>query len=553
MDQTLKLFLLAFVLFMICEIAYLIFHFYRKKKELGWIFNDEKQEHNVFSEDELSFIKKEAAKQNSFLIDDITWNDLDLDEVYQQLNSCLCTSGDIQLYQMLRHPANEEEIMKRRTCMRKLTERPEQMQQIKTQCYRIGGQCERPLLELYDRDQHRLKIKRPLYIGLLLFNLITIGMVCLYPNYFIVVCALFYIDTLICKTMREQREYSFLSANYLYQYVRAIKALQRSNLDSWIKSNYQIDELATALDQIHISWFPDFYEADGFLLMLGKQVLFMELLSFDRLYHSLYQYRTQVEEAICVIGELEALCSMQQVMQTSNVICEAVFHEQSTIISTGMVHPLLQNPVANDVILTKNVLISGSNASGKSTYLKMIALNAIVAQAFGIAFAKSYEAGFFEIYTSMALSDSIKQKESYFMAEIRSIKRIIDRCEKGLPVLCMIDEILRGTNTGERIAAASAVLMRLYKANALCLSATHDLELTSLLSKYYQNKHFSEELDQQTMNFSYRIQEGPSNSHNATALLHNLGYDESLLEAAMKLQTTYLTHKRWMWNEEVSS
>ena len=102
--------------------------------------------------------------------------------------------------------------------------------------------------------------------------------------------------------------------------------------------------------------------------------------------------------------------------------------------------------------------MTGSNASGKSTFLKTIALNVILSQTIFTCISHTYEGDYLKVMTSMALRDNLEGGESYYIVEIKSLQRILEECKKDQPVLCIVDEVLRGTNTIERIAASSRIL-----------------------------------------------------------------------------------------------
>lgn len=255
--------------------------------------------------------------------------------------------------------------------------------------------------------------------------------------------------------------------------------------------------------------------------------------------------------AIEVIGKLDAAYAIVSFKQTHVVTCKAQYTDEVVMDSEAMYHPMLVNAVANDVHMKHNLLISGSNASGKSTFLKMIALNALFAQSFGFAFAKSYRSCNFRIYTSMSLRDSLEDGDSYFITEIKAVKRILDADENGAPILCMIDEILRGTNTNERIAAASEILKSLCNNHTLALGATHDIELTKILSNHYENVHFNETIKDKQMVFDYKLKTGPSDSRNAIALLDILGYDSQLVKRADKRLSLF--EQNGIWQKEVQA
>ena len=175
--------------------------------------------------------------------------------------------------------------------------------------------------------------------------------------------------------------------------------------------------------------------------------------------------------------------------------------------------------------------MTGSNASGKSTFLKNVAMNSILAQTLGTCTCSLYQAPFLKVMTSMHFDD-IESGESYFIVEIKSLKRILEESKKPEPLLCIIDEVLRGTNTIERIAASSRILAALRKAWVLPFAATHDIELSYILDSLYENYHFEEEVREKEVVFSYILQKGRTTSRNAIQLLDMLGYDPKIVKGA---------------------
>ncbi|MGM0890915.1 MAG: MutS-related protein, partial [Bacillota bacterium] len=131
--------------------------------------------------------------------------------------------------------------------------------------------------------------------------------------------------------------------------------------------------------------------------------------------------------------------------------CTPTFIDKEELSFENMAHPLIEKAVTNTSNLEKCTLVTGSNASGKSTYIKAVAINAILAQTINTAIAKNWTMRPSYIVTSMAIQDNVLNGDSYFIAEIKSLKRIIDLIKEGKPCLSFIDEILKGTNTIERI------------------------------------------------------------------------------------------------------
>ncbi len=163
-----------------------------------------------------------------------------------------------------------------------------------------------------------------------------------------------------------------------------------------------------------------------------------------------------------------------------------------------------------------------------------MAINQILGQTVFTTCVKSYKASFFNIYTSMALKDDVLKNESYYIVEIKYLKRIIDKSKDKMPKLCFVDEILRGTDTIERIASSSEVLNYFNNSNCICFAATHDIELTYLLEDKFDNYHFEEEITDNDMVFDYKLREGRAKSRNAIKLLALMGYDDTIIDDEMR-------------------
>ena len=145
----------------------------------------------------------------------------------------------------------------------------------------------------------------------------------------------------------------------------------------------------------------------------------------------------------------------------------------------------------------------------------------------------------------MALTDNLFGHESYYIVEIKSLKRILDETKGEVPVLCFVDEVLRGTNTVERIAASSRILHSIANSNALMFAATHDIELTYMLETCFSNYHFEEQIMEDNIFFDYQLKSGRATSQNAIALLGMLGYPEEIINKARKTATHFLEKGEW--------
>ena len=135
------------------------------------------------------------------------------------------------------------------------------------------------------------------------------------------------------------------------------------------------------------------------------------------------------------------------------------------------------------------------------------------------------------------------------MVEIKSVKRILDQVKQAEKdqcyVLCFVDEVLRGTNTVERIAASTQIMRMLSGNHAMCFAATHDVELTKLLGQVYDNYHFEERIEEDDIFFPYKLLKGPATTRNAIALLKMLDYDERIIAEAETMAEEFLANGNW--------
>ena len=250
------------------------------------------------------------------------------------------------------------------------------------------------------------------------------------------------------------------------------------------------------------------------------------------------------------IGFLDSMISICSYRESLDEWCVPTFDDKIGINAENIYHPLINEPVKNNINADKSVLLTGSNASGKSTFIKSIAINSIFAQTIHTVLADSYTSCFYYIYSSMALRDDLQNNESYYIVEIKSLQRILEKAaQSDVPVLCFIDEVLRGTNTLERIASSSEILAYLARKGAMCFAATHDIELTNMLKKYYTNYHFEESVDEDRVMFDYRLRKGAANTRNAIKLLNMIGYDKVITYMAEKQAERFLETGIWSETE----
>lgn len=268
-----------------------------------------------------------------------------------------------------------------------------------------------------------------------------------------------------------------------------------------------------------------------------KILLLLEPLMFITSVKRINKYRSDIEEIYKYVAEIDCLIAVVSVRSGLPHYSKPVFFTENMQMDLKeMYHPLIYNCVPNSIHTRseEGVLITGSNMSGKTTFIRSIAINALLAQTIYTTCTKEYKAPLLKIQTSIRTNDDLRENKSYFQAEALSILDIINQssADEKVKSLIIIDEIFRGTNTIERIAAAKSVLNYLTDNKNFVFVSTHDLELAELLDNDYAVYSFEETVSDTRLVFDYKMKTGVLKNKNGIAILETIGYPESVVEDA---------------------
>ena len=244
-------------------------------------------------------------------------------------------------------------------------------------------------------------------------------------------------------------------------------------------------------------------------------------------------YGDKVNRWIRTTGKMEALLSLAVLgrVKENYVFAQFVQDGDAWVELKEMIHPLLcqDKAVANDVRLQQQLrVITGSNMSGKTTYLRTLGTNAVLAYAGAPVCATHMQLSNMQIFTSMRVMDDVSQGISTFYAEVLRIRKMIVYSKQKKPMLALIDEIFKGTNSADRIVGAQGVITSLCKPWINAMVSTHDFELCSLAQEYdnIENYHFDEYFEEDKLLFDYTVKQGRCKTTNALHILRMAGICE---------------------------
>lgn len=494
----------------------------------------------------------------AFSIDDITWNDIDGDRLYKNINHCYSSAGDEYLYYRMRTPIlteQAEEFAKNEEIFRFLQDNEEE--RIKFQLL-FASMGRTGKFSLYRYLQYLCELPGKKAISFIWPWILTVfAIVMLFVNVHIglvaLVVVLLYQNLTYMKKKKEIEPY-LISFQYILRMLDTAEKVAKTAPDIWKEEGAELKELRKQLKDISGSnlWFVSSdYSANAAMdivsavLMFVKMMTHVDLFVFYRMLGQVSARTEEIDRINRILGKMETDITISALRTALPYYTVPVFGTDGMKIKDA-VHPLIEDAVANSFEIQKGMLLTGSNASGKSTFLKTVAICALFAQTIQTVPAKEYAAERYRIFSSMSLKDDLEAKESYYMVEIRSIQRILQAVEEdGIKVLCFVDEVLRGTNTVERIAAASEIMRSFSGENMLCFAATHDIELTQLLADVYDNYHFEEEIENNDILFPYKLLKGPANTRNAIKLLRMMGYPDELIENAEWMAGCFMQEGEW--------
>ena len=477
-------------------------------------------------------------------IDDLTWYDLDMQAIFELINGTYSSIGSEALYQRLRNfHFNQTDDLEE--LIQFYQENPEIREKI--QFHFAGlGKHDNNFTKQYIANGKKEKLGNlGLYVLLGLLPLISlILLVVIGPIGIFLLLGSILFNVIFYMTKKAKLETELESMRYLVQSISLanklatiptprqaeirensipLKSIAKWGFSFRVKSNSEADML---FEYLNLAFMSPFIAYNFVITRLSK-------------------YSQEAINLWSVLGEMEVAAAVLNFRTYFPISCQPEFAEGG-IKAEDIYHPLVEYSVVNPVDWQRNTLVTGSNASGKSTYVKSIAISAILSQTINTAIAEQFTMQPGHVLTSMAVEDDILAGDSYFVAEIKSIKRLLSQVKKGARCYCFIDEILKGTNTIERIAASSSVVTWLADYPSLSFVATHDIELTEMLKKQCDNVHFEETVtEDRGITFDYVLKQGPSVTRNAIALLKVMDYPEKIVDQAQKEVRYFDEQRTW--------
>lgn len=495
-----------------------------------------------------------SMKDDQLDIDDITWNDLDMDEIYMLMNNTQCSIGEEYLYALLRKPCfSKEELEERNRLVKFFNEHEEERVLIQSKLREMGKFNRITVFDYISRLEEQEPKNNLVHYLMIAGLIISIAIIFINPPVGGVLTVGFVINNIFRYYKRKAEIENYLAVfSFICRLLDGIKEIYHLDIKDIKKYSDSLKEDCDTFKKFRrgsILLTPKQTGGNPVEMLLDyfRMLFHIDLIKYNSMLSFFKNHRKVLNRIFINVGFLDSMIAVASFRKVIGFYCEPVLEKgkKPSLAVSNLYHPLISSPVPNSIIENNSVLITGSNASGKSTFIKTLAINAILSQTIFTSTSSSYKASYFTIYSSMALRDNIFNKESYYMVEIKSLKRILDRVNDEIPTLCFIDEVLRGTNTLERIAASSRILSYLSRKNTMVFAATHDIELTHIMDQDFSNYHFQERIQANEILFDYKLYQGKAISKNAIKLLDMLKFPKEITNAAENAAEDFLSKGEW--------
>ena len=508
---------------------------------------------------DMTFLKNhyEIRKKNESSgesIDELTWNDLDMDAVFKRINYTKTSLGEAYLYYKLREISyNKDEWTSLEKLINLFTTNEDLRNKVSLLLLKVGKLNTLNLTNfIYNPKFSKIPsyYKYPLLSLGFIFSLLLCF---IYPKVGLILSFIFLcINILSYQSEKIFLEDRFKVMIYLLNNInlcRSLFKIKDKDFDFFRKEVSSALHNFKALNKVKI-YGNSFQKKENSFADIDiifdyiKMFFMVDIIAYQNSVKILEENKKNLYKIYDIVAKLDFALSLAYYRKSLSEYTTPEFIESEDIFLENLYHPLIHNPVKNSILIKNNILFTGSNASGKSTFIKAVALNCILAQSLNTALCSKYRCKFSKVVTSMAIKDNILAGDSYFIAEIKSLKRLLDSLNGEIRVLAFVDEILKGTNTIERISASASILKYAENTNGRLLVATHDMELTQILETY-ENYHFSEIVTEDGVTFDYKLKKGPSNTRNALKLLKAMHFNKEVVSLSNQVYNNFIETEKW--------
>ncbi len=515
-----------------------------KKKRISYLRNiwgkplDKHRDFDLIS----SYHKLLKSEGDESIVDEKTWDDLDFNSIFAKMDRNISSIGQQYLYHLLHKYEGDEKLLKRRFgLISYLKVNKELRENIQLNLFGLSGISSYFVAYLVLIKTLPNTKYYPLFY---ICSILSVVSLILIPTsgIFLFVALLFLLTNLILNKIFSKKIYEFFTGfSSLNALIVSAISIGKIKFESPIEEIELLNNKRNLLTSLKkkLGYLVIDKESMNDLALIVIEYLNMfllfDIIAYYRSVHTLLKYQDDVRKVFESVAMLDASISVASFLEETSLYSNPSFNNTSVISFQSLYHPLIQDAIPNTVENLKNsVLITGSNMSGKTTFVKTLGINFVLSQTFYFSLSKNIYIPMLRVKSAIRRNEELEEGKSYFFVEIETMRDFIRYSEEKGKYLFLIDEIFRGTNTIERLASSTSVLKHLDMNNKVFVT-THDIELQDMLENNFDMFHFSEQVEGDNFFFNYKIEEGPCSSGNAIKLLEIMKYPTSITNEANQI------------------
>ena len=511
----------------------------KKNRLRNWL---ESRNDMIISEDSIDLL---LTSLTDHPLDRQTSKDLLLNDYFETIDKAITTPGRNILYAIMRAPLNSTaDITSRSGFIAKLADDTDLLSALEKILWKVKYNTAQSFdAVLFKKTESRFTREKQV-IMLLLFVFLVIAIPLLYSQIALYSILAFLIISFFVFA-RNLSIYNTAIPGFIMlgaHYSSAQKIIRLFNSEGI--EDPHIDRLAGCLPRINriiptlkVLSTGSYTSSDPLQMLLFwlKNIFCIDLAAYSNAVEILNRDRESFIRFYTYYGTIDALAAAGRFLKSEPAgLCSPEFRTDSKIKADKIYHPLIPDAVSNDTAMDGCLILTGSNMSGKSTFLRTIGLNAVLAQSLGYCYAESFSMPLLNIVSIINKQDSMRLGESFYFYEAKRISEMLNR-DDSRKYLFLIDELLSGTNSLERVSASVSIIKYLLTIeNIISIVATHDVSIAQSLSNSCDCFYVSDVIRNGNMEFDYKLKRGIIKTTNAIRMLKILGLPEEITREAEK-------------------
>jgi DNA mismatch repair ATPase MutS len=496
----------------------------------------------------------DLTKEKFHRVNDQTLEDIDFDSLFKFIDRTTSTVGQQFLFKKLVEPTNEIEKQSEKL-IQAVTDDKGLREKIQLELFRLSNYDGYHISSLM---REKSLLEEPKWFKLLTLDLAIIGLLIvvslIFPVLLIVLIFPFTLNMFLHYANKSNTFHFTRSIPQLNVLIEVSKKLNQ--VDSYLHDKsveLAISDLKSFQRKAKLISFDNEGGIQSELSQLGsfftdfiKAFFLVEVIMLFKVIKELKDKQTSISTLFNYVGNIDASISIASLRSGKLKTCQPVFTTaKKELTVTNIYHPLIKNCVTNRLSINKKgILITGSNMSGKSTFLRTLAINSILAQTINTCFADEFVSPILKQFSSIRIDDNLFEGKSYYFQEVNVMGSLIEKVNLPNQNLFILDEVFKGTNTIERISAAKAILSYLNRNENIVIVSTHDIELADMLKDEYDLYHFTEIIENHELHLDHTIKPGQVRTRNAIKILELSEYPADVINEARQISLELMHTKK---------